>query len=93
MKEVPPSEVTGNADWKPLLSFTDQSPSFAHGAEFGMIYQQLATKTFEPRAVRFENIEVLKAAAAHFGSVAVFAHSEVEGWWFMELEPFKLKVV
>lgn len=93
MKEVPPPENIGNADWKPVISFTDQSPSFAHGAEFGMIYEQLSSKTFKTRAVRVENQEVLKAAAAHFGHIAVFTDSEVEGWVFMELKPFKLTAV
>lgn len=73
--------------------FTDQSPSFAYGAEFGMIYEQLRAKTFEPKAVRVENEEVLKAAAAHFKQTAVFHPTEVEGWLLMEVTPFKLSAV
>ena len=93
MNEVPPPEHAGNENWKPVLMFTDESPSFAYGAEFGMVYERLSSKTFKPQAVRVENQEVLKAAAAHFGQVAVFTESEVEGWLFMDLEPFKLSVV
>lgn len=93
MKEVPPPEEQGNEQWKPLLMFTDQSASFAHGAEFGMIYAQLSTDTFKTKAVRVENQEVLKAAAAHFHYTATFIETEVEGWVFMEIKPFTLTAV
>lgn len=93
MNEVPPPENVGNDNWKPLLIFTDESPSFAHGAEFGMIWERFKTKTFKPQAVRVENEEVLRACAAHFGFTATFEDSGTEGWLFMDIEPFKLKAV
>lgn len=79
--------------WKPIIPFPDQSPSFSHGMEVGMIWGRLESKTFEKRAVRVENEEVLKAVAAHFGLTAQFEDSGTEGWLWMEIETFKLRVV
>ena len=68
MHEVPPIDTLDNqSGWKQMITFPDQSASFAHGFEAGTVWHELKTDMFpRGKTVRAENIELMKAMAAHF---------------------------
>jgi hypothetical protein len=69
---------------KLLLSFPDQSASFAHGVEFGRLLEKIERNDEVVQnngfPVRVENLELLKDACKKFGYIATFTDCAVEGW-------------
>lgn len=85
--------MTEESSYKCIIPFPNQDPAFSHGMEVGMIWEKLAHKTYERRAVRVENEEVLRAVVAHFGQTAKFEESGTDGWLWLDVEKFQLRPV
>jgi hypothetical protein len=68
---------------KLTIPFTDQSPSFTYGVEFGRLLEKM--ERGDPAIknngfpVRVENLEVLKSACETYGYVATFGDDQ-NGW-------------
>lgn len=69
---------------KLLLSFPDQSASFAHGVEFGRMLEKIergdAVVQNNGFPVRVENVELLKYTCNKYGYLPIFGNSGVDGW-------------
>jgi hypothetical protein len=60
-------------EYKLLISFPDQSPSFVHGCEFGMIYQRAKEgHLFEQETVHAANQEVLTRMCESLNQICEF---------------------
>jgi hypothetical protein len=78
--------------WQLVVSFPDQSPSFAHGVEAGKLWARLGngTQATVEETTMAENREVLRRIAEYLGWKVEVASSEVLGWdvsKFTKIEP------
>ena len=74
-----------NAEWKPLVAFSDdESSSYVHGFEAGVIWQQMEDKHAEIDAtVHVENEGTLQNMANAAGYAMIFnvlTHDDWQGW-------------
>lgn len=78
-----------DVEFKPIVSFTDQSPNFTLGFEAGMVWQQMQTLV-SPIAsgipYRTENTEVLRRMANASGYIISHEADAGGGWIFITLE-------
>jgi len=92
------------AEYSLILAFPDESPSFAHGFEAGLLYQRLlAGETPIEDVAHAENREVVSRMAERCGYECRLEEAEVEGWLTVRLEkkrylppprnPYGLRVV
>jgi hypothetical protein len=67
--------------WHPLLLFPDESASFVHGFEGGIVWAQIEAgmQTIE-RTVHTANETLYRRMAERMGYGIEFDASEVEGW-------------
>ena len=74
--------MSEDVEWKPLVSFSDDpSPSYTHGFEAGMIWQQMQDEHAEIEVtVHVENEGTFRNMADAAGYDLRFDASEVEGW-------------
>lgn len=67
-----------------LLSFPDQSASFAHGVEFGRLLEKIerGDEVVQNNGfpVRVENVKLLYDTCNKCGYIPTFADCSVEGW-------------
>lgn len=72
-----------------IISFPDQSPSFAYGFEAGGVWHRMRTNEpdigtlEEPLTLREENKELYSDMAQNNLYHAYFRPSEVEGWMYV----------
>lgn len=71
-----------DAEWRPMVAFEDQSASYVHGYEAGMIWQQMQDEHAEIDViVHLENKETLRSMADAAGyEMAYLALPEAAGW-------------
>lgn len=66
------------------ISFPDQSASFTHGVEFGLIMERMRRGDQTVNNVGFPvhsaNEEVIRRACKEYGYIPVFGACEYEGW-------------
>jgi len=66
-----------------IIPFTDQSPSFTHGVEFGRLLEKMERGDEAIKnngfPVRVENREVIICACARYGYIASFGQED-NGW-------------
>lgn len=73
--------MSEGTEWKPLVSFADQSESYVHGFEAGMIWQRMQSKEPEIEAtVHVENEVTIINMANATGYAAEFESVGVDGW-------------
>ena len=67
-----------------IISFPDQSASFTHGAEFGIILNKMQRNDDYidngGLPVHESNEEVIRRACDHYGYLSSFGHCDCEGW-------------
>lgn len=70
-----------DVEWRPLVAFEDQSSSYVHGFEAGMIWQRMQDSEAEIDAVTHtENRQTLMKMANAAGYALDLAPSGVDGW-------------
>jgi hypothetical protein len=71
-----------NAEYGLIVSFEDQSASYVHGYEAGMLHARMNSgqEAEIESVVHTENQETLRRMAVAYGWEAVFEPTEVEGW-------------
>lgn len=74
-----------------VLEFPDQSPSFAHGVEFGKIWASLNLNVdiCVSDTTASENREALRRLAEYLGWKVEIKTSDVEGWDFSTFTKIK----
>lgn len=79
-------------DMKLRITFTDESPSFAHGVEFGRIWGKMQNGedniTNSGFPIRVKNKQVVEDACEAYGYLPIF--SEIDEHW-IGFEALKLK--
>ncbi len=69
---------------KLVIKFTDQSPSFTYGVEFGRLLEKMErgdnVVMNNGFPVRYENIDTIKLACEEYGYVALLNNKLHDGW-------------
>jgi len=77
-------------EYRCLVPFTDQSPSFVHGFQCGAIWQEMQGRgEIEPRPVNSINRLTLERMCDAAGYVPVFKPTEMEEWIEFSASPAK----
>lgn len=69
-----------------VVSFEDQSASYVHGFEAGLLKQRMQTETSFEATVHEENRETIRRMAVAYGWEAKFTPTDVPGWIIVELD-------
>lgn len=78
-----------DVEFKPIVSFTDQSPNFTLGFEAGMIWQQMQALVSPIESgipYRTENKEVVRRMANASGYIISSESDAGDGWIYITLE-------
>lgn len=69
-------------DYNLVFNFLDESNSFCHGVETGILYTKLQYDLLleERETIHTDNVEQIKLAAKAFYYDVIIEKSEVEGW-------------
>lgn len=86
---------TENVEYGLIVSFEDQSASYVHGYEAGMLHQRMKSgaEAAIEMTVHIENQETIRRMAVAYGWEAEFKPTAVEGWITVELDKGKLSPV
>lgn len=69
-------------NYKLELKFLDESDSFCHGVETGILYTKLQYELLQdtPEIIHTDNIEQIKLIAKEFSYEVIIDNSEIECW-------------
>ena len=71
--------MTINKGWRPWIAFNDQSESYVHGFEAGMIYQQMLNGDEISQMIHEENQGQIEAIANKLGYKYIVSLLQ-DGW-------------
>jgi hypothetical protein len=73
--------------WHPVVTFVDESESFVHGFEAGLVWAQIeAGAQVVERTVHAANQRLFRRMAGRMGYRFEFERSEVDGWAYLRME-------
>ena len=84
--------MSNDSEYGLIVRFHDQSHSYVHGFEAGIIWRRMESGEQDFSAtIHDENIAVIRDMAAACGLSATINESEVEGWSYAEFSTLPTK--